>query len=187
MLYLFFWVFDGYKIFLNLSMERPHCLHLYIFFFVFLIYVLIFLEREEGPGWGGRGRETSSCCFIYAFIGWFYYVSWLGVEPATLVYTNWATWPGPPFINFLKFSLLSLLLCVLFFPEMYCEFPSLIFICVSLSALCGHSMFLQLSSSFDYEKGMGCVDRWGGWQLVFFMWAFPHCSYVLPTWYQPDT
>ena len=37
--------------------------------------------------------------FIYAFIGWFFYVPWQGSKPATRVYwanapTNWATWPG---------------------------------------------------------------------------------------------
>ena len=57
-----------------------------------------FLERE-----GGREKEREKRWFvypcIYAFIGWFLYVPWLGIEPVTLAcqdntLTNWATWPG---------------------------------------------------------------------------------------------
>ena len=52
-----------------------------------------FRERE-------RERKTSIAVpLIYAFIGCFLYVSWLGIEPATMAYgdnslTNWATQPG---------------------------------------------------------------------------------------------
>ena len=55
------------------------------------------LERE---GETERVRHQFVVSLIYAFIGWFLYVSWPEIEPETLVYwgdtlTNWVTWPGP--------------------------------------------------------------------------------------------
>ena len=52
-------------------------------------------------------RERSVAPLIHAFIGWFLYVPWLGIEPATLAHqddalTTWATQPG-------------LIVCVVFF------------------------------------------------------------------------
>ena len=42
---------------------------------------------------GGRGKEREKHWFIYpliyAFIGWFFYVSWLGIEPANLGVSRW--------------------------------------------------------------------------------------------------
>ena len=63
----------------------------------FFFYLLIFRESELASEWE-RHRFVGP--LIYAFIGWFLYVPWLGIEPATLGYgddslTNWATWPGP--------------------------------------------------------------------------------------------
>ena len=47
---------------------------------------------------------------IYAFIGWFLYVPWLGIESATVVnwdnaLTKWATWPWPYIRPFLTMAL----------------------------------------------------------------------------------
>ena len=80
------------------------------------LYLLLILEegRKEG-GWGRqtererereRERETLICCSTYfAFIRWFLYVPWPGIEPATLAYwddvlTNRTTWPGHIFSIF---------------------------------------------------------------------------------------
>ena len=58
--------------------------------------LIFFLEREKK-----REREKHQFVVphIYAFIGWFLYVPWLGIEPATLAYwddapTNWASGQG---------------------------------------------------------------------------------------------
>ena len=58
----------------------------------FNAYLAIYFERE-------RERERFVVPFISAFIGWFLYVHWPGIEPATLAYgdnalINWATCPG---------------------------------------------------------------------------------------------
>ena len=74
-------------------------------FNILKIFCLLILERQERKG--GRGeRRWFIVPLIYAFIGWFLYVPWLGLEPATSAHrddtlTNWATWPGPGF-NILK-------------------------------------------------------------------------------------
>ena len=50
---------------------------------IFLIFYLLSFRVRE------RGRETSICCsIIYAFISWFLYIPWLGIEPTTLVYQD---------------------------------------------------------------------------------------------------
>ena len=72
-----------------------------LFYLFIRILFIDFREKEEG-------RETHTHThthwfvvpLIYAFMGWFLYVPWPGIEPATLAYwddtlTNWATWPGP--------------------------------------------------------------------------------------------
>ena len=53
-----------------------------------------FRERKR------RGRHQFVVPLVYAFIGFFLYVPWLGIEPATLTYldstlTSWEMWPGP--------------------------------------------------------------------------------------------
>ena len=85
-----------------------------------LNFNLLILKKEKG----GREREghththTHTSQFvvplIYAFTGCFLYVSWLGIEPATLVYgdnaiTKWTTRPGK-----MLFLPLLLLLKILF-------------------------------------------------------------------------
>ena len=60
----------------------------------FLIY-WFFRERERER----REKHWFVVSLIYAFIDCFLYVSWQGIELATLVcwddtLTNWATWPG---------------------------------------------------------------------------------------------
>ena len=57
---------------------------------------LIFREGERKKQ---REKHRFVVPLIYAFIGWFLYVPWFGIEPTTLAYrddalTNWATWPG---------------------------------------------------------------------------------------------
>ena len=52
---------------------------------------------------------------MYAFIGWFLYVLWLGIGPTTLAYwddalTNWATRPEPAITFFYHLNELQLLL-----------------------------------------------------------------------------
>ena len=50
--------------------------------------------------WFEREQDISFVVLLsYAFIGWFLYLPWLGINPTTLVYwdsslTNWATPPG---------------------------------------------------------------------------------------------
>ena len=55
--------------------------------------VSLTLERK------GKRKHRFGVPFIHAFIGWFFNVPWLGLEPTTSVYwddtlTNWATLPG---------------------------------------------------------------------------------------------
>ena len=62
-------------------------------------FLFICLVVWEGVGGRERERHQFVVPLIYSFIGWFLYVPWLGIEPATLVYwddalTNWATCPG---------------------------------------------------------------------------------------------
>ena len=57
--------------------------------------------RETEEGERERERERFVVLFIYAFIGWFLYVSWPGIEPTALAFgddaaTNWATQLGLP-------------------------------------------------------------------------------------------
>ena len=68
-------------------------------------FLTYWFEREEGKE-EGREKERIVGPLIYAFIGWFLYVPWPGIELATLVYgegtlTNWATQTGPAML-FLK-------------------------------------------------------------------------------------
>ena len=73
-------------------------LHLYIL--VFWTFFNLFI----GGGGGEREREKEKeisvrVSLIYAFIGWFLHVPWLGIKRTTLghwddVLTKWATWPG---------------------------------------------------------------------------------------------
>ena len=62
------------------------------------IFLKLILSRE-------RGKERFVIPLIYAFIGWFLYVSWPGIEPTTLAYrddalTNWVNQPGPRYVWF---------------------------------------------------------------------------------------
>ena len=55
-------------------------------------FIYWFLEREE------RKKHWFAVLLIYAFIGWFLYVPWLGIKLATVAHkddeqSNWATWP----------------------------------------------------------------------------------------------
>ena len=66
--------------------------------FLFKIFIYSFLERG-----GEREREEKHWFvvpLIYAFISYFLYVPWTGIEPTTLanwddILTNWATQLGP--------------------------------------------------------------------------------------------
>ena len=94
-----FWVFS----------PSPHPItksHAFFFNFwnlhssLFLKKLYWFLERKEERG--GGLRERLVVLGIDAFIGWFFYVPSLGIEPTTLAYrdvtlTNWATQPGAHF------------------------------------------------------------------------------------------
>ena len=56
-----------------------------------LLFYLLFWEKE-------REKQWFVFPLIYAFIGWFLYVPWLGIEPPKLMYwddtlANWATQP----------------------------------------------------------------------------------------------
>ena len=98
-----------------------------------MLYIrLPFLKdlRKRGRGGGreaDREREKHQCIvpLTYAFTSWFFYVSWLGTEPATLVcednaLAHWATQPGPedslfqgfPMLGFLHINIISLLTVV---------------------------------------------------------------------------
>ena len=80
-----------------------------------------FLEREKG---GERERHQYAVPPIHAFIGWFLYVLWLGIQPTTLVHwddalTHWALLllmhvlsPWPEISYFFIFYLDSVLLTV---------------------------------------------------------------------------
>lgn len=140
MLYIFFWVFDGYKIFLNLSVERPHCLHLYIFFFK-KIYVLIFLGRDQGPGCQGEGeREKDIKLLFYLCIPWLFLVcsltedwtGYLGVyQLSYLVRASISKFSKVFFFSFLYYPYYFM-----FFPEMCCEFPyAYFYLCFPVSPL----------------------------------------------------
>ena len=50
-----------------------------------------------------RERDQFVVPIIYAFISWFLYVPWLGIELWLIgkdTLTNWATWPGPALQSF---------------------------------------------------------------------------------------
>ena len=66
------------------------------------IYLLL-LQREEGR------KHLCVVPLSDAFVGWFLYVPWLGIEPIVLAYrdnvlTNRATPPGPQFLSILWIS-----------------------------------------------------------------------------------
>ena len=48
--------------------------------FYSFLKILFILETEEG-----REKHQFVVSLSYAFIGWFLYVPWLGIEPTTLV------------------------------------------------------------------------------------------------------
>ena len=61
-----------------------------------LFYFYLLIERETDTE---TEKHPLVVPFMYAFLGWFLYVPWPGIKPATLAYgvitlTNWATWPG---------------------------------------------------------------------------------------------
>ena len=62
-------------------------------------------RKEKNIDFRKRKKHQFVVPLIYAFIDWFLYVPWLGMEPATLAYpddavTNEATQPGP-YLHFL--------------------------------------------------------------------------------------
>ena len=73
--------------------------------FFFKFSFIDFREREEG-----REKHQFVVPLSYAFIGWFLYVPWSKIEPATFLYwdnalTNWVTQPGlPPLCTILTWS-----------------------------------------------------------------------------------
>ena len=86
------------------------------------VYVYICTHTFLKNYWFKRVREKywSLVPLVFAFIGWFLYVPWPGIEPSTLVYgydtvTNGATCPGPLFLFLFLISCLvfkGLLKCV---------------------------------------------------------------------------
>ena len=80
---------------------------LYLTNLLLIIYLFVFVDFLRGGETDRereREREREKHQFVVpltsAFIGWFLYEPWLGIEPAILVYqdyalTNWAAWPGP--------------------------------------------------------------------------------------------
>ena len=68
-----------------------------------ILFYWFFLKRKESKG--EIEKHWLMVPLIYAFIGWFFHVPWLGIEPSTLVYrddalTNWATGPQPFYFIF---------------------------------------------------------------------------------------
>ena len=67
--------------------------------FLFIYWLIDWLEKErETETEMQKERNWFVFPFIYAFIVWFWYVPWLRIEPATLVYgddapTSWAAQP----------------------------------------------------------------------------------------------
>ena len=94
-------------------------------------------ERRKGDRRGETDRQRHQFVvpLIYAFIGWFLYVPWPGIKPATLACqddapTNWATQPVLDCIFHFYLVLpqiqVSLKKYDVFFPHTICSFLSLI-------------------------------------------------------------
>ena len=63
------------------------CLYITIIVYLYLCFLLSFiLERKKGK----REKHRFVVPLIYAFIGWFLYVPWLVIKPATLMYLDGA-------------------------------------------------------------------------------------------------
>ena len=76
--------------------------HFFLFKCFFNDWLIWERERERVTE---RERNQFVVPLIYVLMGWFLYVSWLGIEPITLVYqdntlTKWATQPEQPFFSF---------------------------------------------------------------------------------------
>lgn len=88
------------------------------------------------------------------------------------IFLNLSAGEVSPFIHFLQLHLVCSITSITLSFFLKCTVITgcvLIFICVSLLALCGHSMFLLQSFSFDSEEGTFLVSS----KLVSLCWVFP--------------
>ena len=101
---VFHWLDENVSALLSIHhlIHRPSLsIHSTNIYFILVFGIFFRQERKEEGGEKERDRQRHQFVapLIYALTGWFLYVSWPEVEPATLAYqdntlTNWPTQPG---------------------------------------------------------------------------------------------
>ena len=75
-----------------MSMQIYYTMFLYKSLKMFKKFFKCIYLREKGKHW-------FVVSLTYVFIGWYLYVSWLGIEPATLAYGDDALTNGAPYVG----------------------------------------------------------------------------------------